>query len=231
MRQAFRKHPKLHQYDLVSTLWLRYFFWKKQEKSCILSSENEVTMKIDGNEIRVGYVIEHKGRKWIITKTEHVKPGKGGAFMQVEMKDLQTGTKSNERFRSSETVERVYMEEKDYQYLYSDGSEYMFMDQETFDQISIRPAVLGDSVHFLEENMIVKVSLCEGDPIAISIPETVIMEIVECEPTVKGQTASASFKPAKLANGLRIMVPQYIENGTRVVVRTEDTTYVERAKS
>jgi elongation factor P len=187
-------------------------------------------MKIGVNEIRVGYVIEHKSRKWFITKTEHVKPGKGGAFMQVELKDLATGTKSNERFRSSDTVERVHMEEKDYQYLYTDGDEYVFMDQETFEQLSLQPELIGQSVHFLEENMIVRVLLCDGEPIGITLPETIIMEIIEAEPTVKGQTASASFKPAKLKNGQRVMVPQYIESGTRVVVRTEDCSYVERAK-
>lgn len=187
-------------------------------------------MKIDGNELRIGYVIEHKGRKWLVTKTEHVKPGKGGAFMQVELKDIQSGTKSNERFRSSESVERVYMEDRDYQYLYNDGQSYTFMDQESFDQVTLSPELLGESAPFLEESMIVRVSLCDGDPIAVTLPETVVMELTEAEPTVKGQTASASFKPGKLANGLRIMVPQYVEAGTRVVVRTADCTFVERAK-
>lgn len=187
-------------------------------------------MKIDGNEIRVGYVIEHKGRKWFVTKTEHVKPGKGGAFMQVELKDILTGTKSNERFRSSESVERVYMEDRDYQYLYTDGQEYTFMDKESFDQITLKPEILGDSAPFLAENMIVKVSLCDGEPLSVTLPETVVMAVVEAEPTVKGQTASASFKPGKLENGLRVMVPQYIDAGVKIVVRTADCTYVERAK-
>lgn len=187
-------------------------------------------MKIGGNEIRVGYVIEHKGRKWLVTKTEHVKPGKGGAFVQAEMKDIQSGTKTNERFRSSETVERVYMEDRDYQYLYNDGQEYTFMDQETFDQVALSANLIGESAPFLTESMIVRVSLCDGEPLSVNLSETVIMEVIEAEPTVKGQTASASFKPGKLANGLRIMVPQYIEAGTRIVVRTEDCTYVERAK-
>lgn len=187
-------------------------------------------MKIGGNEIRVGYVIEHKNRKWLVTKTEHVKPGKGGAFVQVEIKDIQSGTKSNERFRSSETVERVYMEDRDYQYLYNDGQEYTFMDQTSFEQIILKPAMLGEAAPFLDEGMTVRISLCDGDPLSVSLPETVVIEVIEAEPTVKGQTASASFKPGKLANGLRIMVPQYIEAGTRVVVRTVDCTYVERAK-
>lgn len=187
-------------------------------------------MKIDGNEIRIGYVIEHKGRKWFVTKTEHVKPGKGGAFMQVELKDIQTGTKSNERFRSSEAVERVYMEDRDYQYLYTDGQEYTFMDQESFDQITLKPELFGEAAPFLAENMVVKVSLCDGEPLSVTLPETVVMAVVEAEPTVKGQTASASFKPGKLENGLRVMVPQYIEAGVKIVVRTADSTYVERAK-
>lgn len=188
-------------------------------------------MKIDGNEIRVGYVIEHKSRRWIVTKTEHVKPGKGGAFMQVEMKDILNGTKTNERFRSSETVERVHMEDKDYQYLFTDGQNYTFMDQETFDQITLSAEMLSETAAFLEESMIVKVSLCDGEPLSVKLPETVVMEVTEAEPTVKGQTATSSFKPGKLANGLRIMLPQYIEAGTRIIVRTEDCTYVERAKS
>lgn len=187
-------------------------------------------MKIDGNEIRIGYVIEHKGRKWFVTKTEHVKPGKGGAFMQVELKDIQTGTKSNERFRSSEAVERVYMEDRDYQYLYTDGQEYTLMDQESFDQITLKPELFGEAAPFLAENMVVKVSLCDGEPLSVTLPETVVMAVVEAEPTVKGQTASASFKPGKLENGLRVMVPQYIEAGVKIVVRTADCTYVERAK-
>lgn len=187
-------------------------------------------MKIDGNEIRVGYVIEHKGRRWLVTKTEHVKPGKGGAFVQAEMKDIQHGTKLNERFRSSESVERVHMEDRDYQYLFNDGQEYTFMDQETFDQVTLSANLIGESTPFLTESMIVRVSLCDGEPIAVALPETIVMEVVEAEPTVKGQTASASFKPGKLANGLRVMVPQYIEAGTKIVVRTADCTYVERAK-
>lgn len=187
-------------------------------------------MKVDGNELRVGYVIEHKNRRWMITKTEHVKPGKGGAFMQVELKDIQTGTKSNERFRANETIERVYMEDREYQYLFTDGQDYTFMDQETFDQIALSAEKIGDATAFLEENMTVKISLCDGDPLAVRLPETVVMEVVEAEPTVKGQTATSSFKPGKLANGLRVMLPQYIEVGTRIVVRTEDCSYVERAK-
>lgn len=192
---------------------------------------DRLEMRIDGNEIRVGHVIEHKNRKWIVTKTEHVKPGKGGAFMQVEMKDILSGTKTNERFRSNDAVERVYMEDKEYQYLFTDGQDYTFMDQETFDQITLSAEMLGDTSAFLEESMIVKISLCDGDPLAVKLPETIVMEVVEAEPTVKGQTATSSFKPGKLANGLRIMLPQYIETGTRVVVRTEDCTYVERAKN
>ncbi len=188
-------------------------------------------MKVDGNELRVGYVIEHKNRRWLVTKTEHVKPGKGGAFMQVDIKDIETGTKSNERFRANETIERVYMEDREYQYLFTDGQDYTFMDQETFDQVAISAEKLGAGAHFLEESMMVKIALCDGDPLAVRLPETVVMEVIEAEPTVKGQTATSSFKPGKLANGLRVMLPQYVGSGTRIVVRTEDCTYVERAKN
>lgn len=188
-------------------------------------------MKVDGNELHVGNVIEHKNRRWRVIKTEHVKPGKGGAYMQVELKDIQTGTKTNERFRASEAVERVHLEDKDFQFLYKDDSGYTFMDQETFDQIVI-PLNMIDEVSsaFLEDSMVVKISMCDGDPLVIRLPEHAIVEVVEAEPVIKGQTATSSFKPAIVNNGLRIMVPQHITIGKRIVVNTSDCTYVERVK-
>lgn len=188
-------------------------------------------MKINGNEIRPGNMIEHKNRLWVAVKTEHVKPGKGGAFNQVELKDIRDGTKLNERFRSSETVERVRLDERDFQFLYENGDEYTFMDQETFDQVTVPRGLIGESAVFLQEGMTVQVSSYEGEIVGIALPETVVMKIVEADPVVKGQTAASSYKPAVLENGVKVMVPPHIESGIRIVVNTADQTYVERAKN
>ncbi|AIL13572.1 elongation factor P [Candidatus Paracaedimonas acanthamoebae] len=187
-------------------------------------------MKINGNDIRPGNIIEHKSRLWVATKIQHTQPGKGGAYMQVELKDIRSGTKLNERFRSSETVERVRLDEKEYQYLYGTDDELTFMDQETFDQITVNPAIVGEPAVYLQEGMVVTVSSYEGEIVGISLPDTVIVKIVEAEPVVKGQTAASSYKPAILENGVRIMVPPHVESETRIVVNTADNTYVERAK-
>ncbi len=187
-------------------------------------------MKIDGVAIKIGNVLEHKGRLWVVTKTQHVKPGKGGAFNQVEMKDIKVGTKLNERFRSDETVERVRLDQTDYQFLYAEGDKLHFMHQESFEQVEIDGSILEDRLPFLQENMICVVESYEGDPISIEIPEHVTLVIEETEPVVKGQTASSSYKPATLNNGVRIMVPPFINVGDKVVVSTSEATYVERAK-
>ena len=188
-------------------------------------------MKIDGNEIRPGNVIEHQGRLWRTVKTQHVKPGKGGAFLQVELKDIRDGTKLNERFRSAETVERVRLEQKEYQYLYSDGDMHTFMDQDTFEQITLGANVLDeDQARFLQDGMMVQIESYEDEPLGVSLPERVTLQVVEADPVVKGQTATSSYKPAMLDNGVRIQVPPHIEAGTAVVVNTADATYVERAR-
>ncbi len=188
-------------------------------------------MKIDGVSIRPGYVLQHKDRLWVVTKIQHTQPGKGGAYMQVEMKDIRVGTKLNERFRSAETVERVRLDQKDYQYLYNDGEMLHFMDQESFEQIALAADVLDEMQQaFLQENMKVIIESHEGEAISVTLPDQVTLEIVEADPVVKGQTAASSYKPAKLENGVRIMVPPFIESGTRVVVNTASGEYVERAK-
>jgi elongation factor P len=187
-------------------------------------------MKINGNSIRPGNIIEHQGRLWRAVKTQHTQPGKGGAYLQVELKDIRDGTKLNERFRSSETVERVRLDEHPYQFLFDSGDDYTFMDQNTFEQITLNADLIGDPAVFLQEGMIVTLESYEGSPISVELPETVIMAIVEADAVVKGQTASSSYKPAKLENGVRVMVPPHIESGTRIVVNTADSTYVERAK-
>jgi len=150
-------------------------------------------MKINGNDIRPGNIIEHKSRLWVATKIQHTQPGKGGAYMQVELKDIRSGTKLNERFRSSETVERVRLDEKEYQYLYGADDELTFMDQETFDQITVNSSVVGEPAVYLQEGMIVTVSSYEGEIVGISLPDTSIVKIVEAEPVVKGQTAASSY--------------------------------------
>ena len=186
-------------------------------------------MKINGNEIRPGNVIEHKGGLWIAVKTQAVKPGKGPAYAQVELKNAIDGTKLNERFRSSETVERVRLEQKDYQFLYANGDMLTFMDSDTYEQIEIPSDLLEERAAFLQDGMKVTVESHEGRPIGVAIPDQVTLEVVEAEPVVKGQTAASSYKPAKLENGVRVLVPPFIGVGERVVVDTNELTYVRRA--
>ncbi|MCW8916727.1 MAG: elongation factor P [Magnetovibrio sp.] len=188
-------------------------------------------MKINGNAIRPGMVIEHQGRLWRAVKIQHTQPGKGGAYLQVELKDLQSNTKLNERFRSSETVDRVSLEQREYQYLYTDGETFTFMDNETYEQIELSADMIGeDQVPYLQESMNVEIESHEETTIGIALPQTVICEVVEADAVVKGQTASSSYKPAVLDNGVRTLVPPHIAAGTRIVVNTEDGSYVERAK-
>lgn len=187
-------------------------------------------MKIGGNELRIGMLIEYKGRLWNVMKTQHVKPGKGGAFVQTEMKDIVAGTKINERFRSEDTLEKVRLDESECQMLYQNGDTYTFMDMSTFEQFDLSKDDIGDSAVFLKENMIVNVSSYEGKIIGVVLPDTIIAEIVEAEPVVKGQTATGSYKPAVLDNGVKIMVPPHIDVGMKVVVNTGTGEYVERAK-
>jgi elongation factor P len=188
-------------------------------------------MKINANSIRAGNVIEYKNKLWIVAKTpDHTMPGKGGAFVQVEMKEIKSGTKLNERFRSTETVERVRLDQKTYQYLYMDNDNLTLMDLESFEQILVHSELLGEKVAFLQDNMQITLESHENDPIHIFLPDTVTVAIENCEPVVKGQTASSSYKPATLENGLRVMVPPFINSGDKIVVKTEDSTYVERAK-
>lgn len=187
-------------------------------------------MKINGNAIRIGNVIEHKDRLWVAVKTQAVKPGKGGAFNQVELKDIRNGTKLNERFRADEQVERVRLEQRPAQFLFAEENLLTFMDNETYEQTQISTDLIGENVVFLQDGMEVQIESYEGEPLSVQLPETVVLEIVEADAVVKGQTASSSYKPAVLENGVKILVPPHIESGTRVVVRTEDSTYVERAK-
>ncbi|PRD43951.1 elongation factor P [Phyllobacterium phragmitis] len=186
-------------------------------------------MKINGNEIRPGNVIEHNGGLWAAVKTNAVKPGKGGAYNQVELKNLIDGTKLNERFRAAETVEKVRLEQKDFTFLYEQGEALVFMDSETYEQLELQKEFVGDRGAFLQDGMLVTVELYEEKPIGISLPDYVTLTITEADPVVKGQTAASSYKPAILENGIRILVPPFIGSGERVIVDTNELTYVRRA--
>jgi len=186
-------------------------------------------MKINGNEIRPGNVIQHQDALWVAVKTQAVKPGKGPAYAQVELKNLLTGNKLNERFRASETVERVRLEQKDHTYLYAEGDLLVFMDAESYEQINIPQDMIGERTAFLQDGMKVIVEIHEGAVIGVQLPEHVTLEITETEPTVKGQTASSSYKPSTVDNGLRVMVPPYMTVGERIIVNTETLEYVKRA--
>lgn len=187
-------------------------------------------MKINGNAVRPGMVIEHRGALWRVVRNQATQPGKGGAYNQVELKSLRDGTKLNERFRAAESVERAYIETGRYQYLYAEGEVLTLMDGETYDQMSVDAALIAGGRAWLTEGMEVEVEIFEGRPIGVRLADTVTLEVVETEPVVKGQTAASSFKPALLENGERVMVPPHIEAGVRVVVNTADGTYAERAK-
>ena len=187
-------------------------------------------MKIQANQIRPGMIIEYEGRHWTVLKIQLVQPGKGGAFNQVEMRDFRSGIKTHMRLRTQETVEKLIVEEKTCQYLFSDNGQCIFMETESYDQFSFEKRALGEQVSFLQEGMVVIVEFLEGSPVGVTLPQTVIMTVVEADAAVKGQTATASYKPGVLENGLKIMIPPFIEAGTRIVVSTVDCRYVERAK-
>ena len=186
-------------------------------------------MKINGNEIRTGNVIEHDGGLWVAVRTNHVKPGKGGAYNQVELKNLINGTKLNERFRSAETVEKIRLEQKDFSYLYEQGDALIFMDTESYEQLELQHDFVGDRASFLQDGMMVTVEVYEDKPIGISLPDQVTLKIVEADPVVKGQTAASSYKPAVMENGIRVMVPPFIEAGETILVDTNEISYIRRA--
>jgi elongation factor P len=185
--------------------------------------------KINGNEIRPGNVLEHDNGLWVAVKVDHVKPGKGGAFAQVEMKNLRNGSKLNERFRSADKVERVRLEQKDQQFLYENDGMLVFMDTETFEQVELPSDILGERRPFLQDGMTVVVEYYDTEALNATLPQKVICKIVETEPVVKGQTAANSFKPAVLDNGVRVMVPPFVAQDEDIVVNTETMEYSERA--
>ena len=187
-------------------------------------------MKINAIDLKPGNVLEHQNKLWMVVKRELVQPGKGGSFAQVELKDLRGGAKLNERFRTQETVERVRLDEKEMQFLFMEGAGATFMDNDSFEQVVVPRELIGDPADFLKDDMVCKIMLYEGTPLSVEIPPSVVMQVVEADPVVRGQTASSSYKPGKLENGRRVMIPPFIETGTRIVVNTADASYVERAK-
>ena len=187
-------------------------------------------MKITAIEIKPGMIIEHKNDYWNVLKTQHVKPGKGGAFAQIELRNLKDGTKLNERFRSSENIERVILEEISYVYLYKEDNMLIFMNNQTFEQVSINLDMIGNQSAFLQDGMNVIINTYEDEVISVNMPDSCIEEVIEADAVIKGQTVSSSFKPAILSNGIKIMVPGHIEIGTKIVVRPADSTYIEKAK-
>lgn len=186
-------------------------------------------MKINGNEIRPGNIIQHNDGLWVAVKIQAVKPGKGGAFAQVELKNIETNSKLNERFRATETVERVRLDQKDHQFLFADGDMLTFMDTENYEQIELPEEFVGEQSAYLQDGMTVTLNMYEGRALGIDLPDQVTLEVAETEPTVKGQTAASSYKPAIMDNGVRVMVPPFITVGEKLVVQTEDSKYLRRA--
>jgi len=185
-------------------------------------------MKISGNEIRVGMLIEHKDDLWQVLKTQHVKPGKGGAFAQIEMKSVNRNTKLNERFRSSDSVEKASLDEIKFNFLYEDETNYYFIDQKSFEQINIKKDIVGEKGKMLSENLEVNISFYNDKPLAVDLPNQVTCKIASTDVALKGQTVSSSYKPATLDNGINIQVPPFIESGDAIIVDTRTIEYVKK---
>lgn len=188
-------------------------------------------MKILANSIRTGNILVYNSNLWVVAKPpEHTKPGKGGAYVQVEMKNLKTGTKLNERFSSSDSLEKAELEQRPFQFLYSEDDKLVLMDNDTYEQILIDKKIVGEKLPLLTDNMLIKVEFYKDEALNIEFPSTIIVEIKETEPRIKGATATASYKPAILTNGIKVQVPQYLEVGEKIVIKTEDMSFVERSK-
>jgi elongation factor P len=187
-------------------------------------------VSVIASSVRKGNVLERDGKLYVVIRAENIHPGKGTPVTHLEMRRISDGVKTQERYKTTESVEKAFIDQSKYNYLYQDGDHYIFMEPNNFEQLSVPADILGDYAPYLTENMEVSLSQYNGVPISIELPPRVVLEIVETEPVVKGQTASSSFKPAVLSNGVRTMVPPHIATGTRVVVQTEDGAYLERAK-
>lgn len=187
-------------------------------------------MKVIASSLRKGNIVDIDGRLYVILSAENIHPGKGTPVTQLDMRRLSDGVKISQRYKTTEQVERAHVEDREFQYLYSDGDGFHFMNMETYDQITMPADMVGDQAAFLQPDMKVMLSIHEGVPVGLELPQRVVLEVTETEPTVKGQTASSSYKPALLSNGMRTMVPPHITPGARIVVMTVDGSYVERAK-
>ncbi len=185
-------------------------------------------MKISANEIKIGMFIEHKNDLWQIIKTQHVKPGKGGAFNQLEMKSINSGTKLNERFRSNETIEKATIEETEFSFIFKDNEGYHFMNSKTFEQIVIKDSLVSDKAQMLKENLLVVISFYNERPIFITLPNQIDLEIIDTDAALKGQTVSSSYKPATLSNGIKVQVPPFINIGDKVTIDTRTIEYVKK---
>ena len=187
-------------------------------------------MRVIASSLRKGNIVDLDGKLYVVMTAENIHPGKGTPVTQLDLRRLSDGVKVSQRYKTTEQVERAYVEDRDYQFLYHDGDGFHFMNAETYDQVTVPADIIGDQTTYLQPEMKVRLSMHEGVPVGIELPPRVVLEVVETEPTVKGQTASSSYKPAVLSNGARTMVPPHIGAGTRIVVMTADGTYVERAK-
>lgn len=227
MRPVHNALPHNTSSSYLAMLPLRIYRLRQQNINLLLQFGH--MPKINGNEIRPGYTLEHAGSLWAAVKVDHVKPGKGGAFAQVEMRNLRNGSKLNERFRSADKVERIRLDQKDQQFLYENDGMLVFMDNETYEQIELPSAILGDRRPFLQDGMTIKIEYHEDEALSATLPLKVTCKVVETEPVVKGQTAANSFKPATLDNGLKVMVPPFVGQDEDIVVNTETMDYSERA--
>ncbi|WP_341760544.1 elongation factor P [Candidatus Endowatersipora endosymbiont of Watersipora subatra] len=187
-------------------------------------------MRVNGNEIKTGNVVDHKNRLWVVMKTNAVKPGKGGAFNQVELKNLIDGTKLNERFRASETVKKIRLEQTDFQYLYEKENVFVFMDLQTYEHLELKQEFIGERSAFLQDGIQVTVEFYEKKPIGMRFPDYVTLRVIETEPVIKGQTISSSYKPAVIDNGFKIMVPPFVQVGEKIVVDINNITYIRRTE-
>jgi elongation factor P len=188
------------------------------------------SVKVIASSVRKGNILEVEGKLYVVLTAENIHPGKGTPVSQIEMRRISDGVKTSERYKTTDQVERAFVEDRDFNYLYQGGDGFHFMNNETYDQIQVSKDIIGDYAPYLQENMTVKLSMHDANPVAIQLPQRVTLEVAETEPVTKGQTASSSYKPAILSNGVRTSVPPHIGAGTRIVVMTEDGSYVERAK-
>jgi elongation factor P len=203
---------------------------ERQQPPPPIETLGKASVKVIASSVRKGNILEVDGKLYVVLTAENIHPGKGTPVSQIEMRRISDGVKTSERYKTTDQVERAFVEDRDYNYLYQDGDGFHFMNNETYDQIQVSKDIIGDYAPYLQENMTVKLSMHDANPVAITLPQRVTLEVAETEPVTKGQTASSSYKPAILSNGVRTSVPPHVGAGTRIVVMTEDGSYVERAK-